>query len=108
MKATETVSILTAETVTDRYGDTEQDWTDPVSRTAKAIVYPRTSEENNDKRTAVISGLTLLLDVDTTIAHDERVEVRGGVWEVDGDPGDWSAPWGWQPGQQVDLRRVEG
>lgn len=106
----ETVTILTATETTNRYGDTTLDWSTPDTRSVEAIVYPTTSSEDNDKRTALITALTVLFPTaePPPLDHRNRIIARGETWEVDGDIGDWRSPWGWQPGHQVNLRRVEG
>lgn len=106
----EEVTILTATETTDRYGDTVLDWSDPTSETVEAICYPTTSSEDNDKRTALITGLTVLFPTADAppLGHRDRLVARGETWEVDGDIGDWRSPWGWQPGHEMRLRRVEG
>lgn len=106
----EEVTILTPTETTNRYGDTVYGWDAPNETAAIAIAYPTSSSEDNDKRTALISGLTLLFPdpCPPELTHICRVVARGETWEVDGDMGDWRSPWGWQPGHQVNLRRVAG
>mgnify|MGYP006886051287 CR=1 FL=1 len=106
----ETVTILTPTEGTNRYGDTELDWSAPTETDVCAIVYPTTSSEDNENRSALITGLTVLFpdQCPPTLSHTSRVEARGETWEIDGDMGDWSSPWGWEPGHEVRLRRVQG
>lgn len=106
----EAVVILNPGTRTDGYGDEVADWSDPTRTEAEAICWPATSSENNDGRSALISGLNVLFPdpCPPEMTHTSRIEARGATWEVAGDLGDWRSPWGWQPGHQVTLRRVEG
>lgn len=106
----ETITILAPDTTENRYGDTTLDWSTPTETEVEAIVYPTTSSEDNTNRSALITGLTVLFTDPTapTLTHVSRIEARGETWEIDGGLGDWSSPWGWQPGQEVHLRRVEG
>jgi hypothetical protein len=104
----EPVTIQTATEVVDRYGNVVREWAAPGTVNVLGIVYPRTSSEDNDGRTAVIQGLTVLLPTGTPVAPADRVVARGGTYEVVGEPADWRSPWGWQPGIQVDVERVAG
>ena len=104
----ETIVVQTPTITTNAYGDEHVDWDDPVERTVMAIVWPRTADEDNDKRHATITGISIAVDIDEVIRPDERVVVRGRIWEVDGMAADWRAPWGWTPGKVVNLRQVEG
>lgn len=108
MKATETITIQSPTETTNRYGDVDLDWDDPTETTIAAIVWPRTNEEDNDKRTATITGLSVVVPLGTAVTPVDRIVARGVTWEVDGEPADWTAPWKWEPGVQVDLRRVAG
>ncbi len=105
----EEITIQVPATAADRYNNDTADWTDTTDTVVSCIVYPRTSSEDNDLRTALVSGLTVLLPADAdAIPHTARVVARGQTWEVDGDDADWSSPWGWEPGRQINLRRADG
>ena len=107
----ETVTIRRPTTTTDRYGNTVSDWSDPTDTTADALaIYPRSEgdPEINAGRTAVIVGLTVLLPIDTDVAPTDRMVVRSVVYAIEGEPGEYRAPWGWEPGIEVALRRVDG
>jgi len=104
----ESITIQTAAEVVDRYGNVVRDWAAPLSLVVLGIVYPRTTSEDNDGRTAVIQGITVLLPAGTNVAAENRIVARGRTYEVVGDPSDWRSPWGWEPGIQVDLERVAG
>lgn len=68
------------------------------------------STESVDRRDTVITGLTLFAPADADIqATDRIVRADGSLWEVDGTPGTWAAPWTpWRPGLQVAVKRVTG
>ena len=79
--------------------------------------YPRTSDENNERRTATIVGLTLYGPYGADIRSDDRVVLpdvparglsrRERTYRVDGEVGDWRSPLtGWEPGFEVNLERV--
>lgn len=105
----EIVTVTTPAVVTNRYGDDELDWGSASSVDVRCIVAPRSSSENNENRSALQSGLTLLVPASAAvITHNARVVARGETWEVDGDDADWVSPWGWEPGREVHLRRVAG
>lgn len=104
----ETVVILSTTTTTDDYGNTStevvQFFWEPCA------VAPRTPNERSALLgPAVIVGLTVygppidVLDIDA----DDQFVVRGEVYEVDGDAGDWRNPFtGWHPGLEVAIKRA--
>lgn len=106
----ETVTVLRAAATTDRYQNTVADWTDPVrTDVAGCMVAPRSSSEDNDGRTAMIVGLTVYLPAGTDLQPADRLEVRGVVYEVDGEPGDWRNPYtDTRAGLEVAVQRVTG
>ncbi len=110
---TETVDILTATPVTDRYGNTTYDWTSPTRRSvSRVVVAPRRAADSESRelgRQGVIVGLTLYMPPGTSITAYDRVEVRGEVYEVEGEEGDWRSPHtSWRPGIEVAVRKVTG
>lgn len=76
-------------------------------------VAPRTSTEDNDRRTTVIVGLTLYGPYDADLLARDRVVLPGEeprklrTYRVVGDVGRWRSPFtGWAPGFEVALERV--
>lgn len=68
-------------------------------------------------REGIVVGLTLFAPSGTDIRPGDaivemvdgaRKAVHAGVWEIEGEPGDWRAPSGWAAGMQVALRRAKG
>lgn len=78
------VTILTAATETNRYGDTEKDWTNPTSTTVKGWVSQRSQIEDHDQREAQVSDWILYLHPDAAITGDNRVQWEGITFEVEG------------------------
>lgn len=108
----ETVTIQTAGTVTDPYsGESAPSWDDPTEVDVPGVaVEPRPSSEPvENARNSVTSGFTLYLPAGTAITAQNRVIVRGGTYDVLGDPADWRSPFtGWAPGLVVQVGRTEG
>lgn len=110
----ETVTVLTAGIVTDPYsGEDKPSWNVPPSSSVDVAalgIEPRPSgEPTEDARNRVVSGFTLYLPSDVAISAQNRVVVRGGTYDVLGDPAVWRSPYdGWAPGQVVQLQRVKG
>ena len=110
----ETVTVITAGTTTDRYGNTEPDWDNATEREEKCLVGgPATllsGEPLMDARTPLDSDLTLIFQGrDPGILHTDRVRVRGVVYEVNGRP--FVQMWGSKPGvagTTVGLKVREG
>lgn len=110
----ETVTVLTAGYVEDPYSDElSQSW-DDVSPTEVDVagvgVEPRPSgEPSQEARHAVVSGFTLYLPTGTVVTPQNRIVVRGGTYEVLGEPAEWVNPFtGWTPGVVVQVERVDG
>lgn len=97
----------------DRYGEVTYTW---VSRTIDGCaVAPRSSsrgaggELSDGGRQGVIVGLTVYAPPDSAIDAHARVEIDGELFEVDGEVGRWRSPLtGWAPGDEINLKRVEG
>jgi hypothetical protein len=107
----ETVQVLTAGTVVDRYGNETTDWSAPtVVDVAGVGVEPRpSSEPAQDARNAVTDGFTLYLPPGSVVTPQNRVSVRGGTYSVLGEPAVWRSPFtGWEPGVVVQVQRTEG
>lgn len=108
----ETVTIQTAGTTTDPYsGDTTEDWDNPTEVEVTGVgIEPRPSSEPvENARNSVVSGFTLYLPPGTSVTAQNRVVVRGGTYDVLGDPATWRNPFtGWEPGVVVQVGRTEG
>lgn len=110
--AGETVSVLTAGTITDPYSnDAADDWDSPSSVDVHGVgVEPRPSgEPAQDARNSVTSGFTLYFPADAVVTPANRVVVRGRTYDVLGEPAVWRSPFtGWTPGVVVQVERTEG
>lgn len=107
----EPVTRIRAPIATDRYGNQIRDWARAERATmGRWGVAPRTSTEPREAgRDAVITGLTLYGPPGVDVLPSDRLEVRGHVWEVEGEPQVWISPLtGWAAGVVVDVRRAEG
>lgn len=107
----ETVTVLAATAAVDGYGDPTLDWTTPTRTDVLAIgVEPRPSAEPvQDARNSVTSGWTVYLPAGTVVTARNRLEVRGLVYDVLGDPADWRAAFSpWAPGLAVQCSRTVG
>jgi hypothetical protein len=82
-----------------------------AGRTSVAGVFApgSTSEDLLGRGATAYTTATLYLPVGTDVRRTDRVEVRGTVWEVDGEPVEWRSPGtGRRAGLQVNLRAVKG
>lgn len=80
------VTILTAGTRTDAYGDTTLDWTSPTSITRKGWLAQQSSTEDLDGRNGTSTGLVLVLPAGTPITSKNRAVVDGVTYEVSDHP----------------------
>lgn len=108
----ETVTVLTAGTVSDPYsGEDVANWDTPTEVDVPGVaVEPRPSQEpTQDARNAVTSGFTLYMPVTADVTAASRVTVRGDTYDVLGEPAAWRSPFtGWEPGLVVQVGRTEG
>jgi hypothetical protein len=110
----ETVTVLTPGTITNPYsGEDTPSWTVPPSSSVDVpgvAVEPRPSGEPvQDARNAVVSGFTLYLPSEAVVTAHSRVVVRGGTYDVIGEPAVWQSPFSdWAAGTVVQVQRVEG
>lgn len=113
----EEVTVIRAARVVDPYsGETERlDW-----KQATETPYPhcgveiRTTGDIREPtgdvlRAPLYAGLRVFGPPDMDVNAEDRMRVRGEVWDVDGDVDFPVNPFtGWAPGCTVNLRRVEG
>jgi hypothetical protein len=72
-------------------------------------VWPRASSEDVQGRLQVTEGLNVVAPYGTDVQPHDRARVRGVLYDVDGDPGEWSSPLtGTRAGVQIELTRVTG
>lgn len=110
----ETVYVLRAKRVTDPYSGEEErlDWTQ-VTRTPYdgCAVAPRVTDEPAKIGEAPIltEGTVYSPHVDMDVTARDRLEIRGIVWDIEGEPFLWQNPLsGWTPGVQINFKRREG
>ena len=106
----ETVQVLSAGASTDPYsGEPVADWSSPTEAPVEGVLCePRPSGEPvQDARNAVTSGWTLYMPAGAVVTPQNRVRVRGVVYDVLGEPADWRlGPW--RPGLVVQCERTAG
>jgi hypothetical protein len=106
----EPVTILSAGTSTDDYGNAVEDWSTPVERPEScAVADGGSTETQGDARTPVDSDFDLIFDHDPAVSAQNRVRVRGLDCSVVRRPFSWRSPFtGWEPGTVVRVSIVEG
>lgn len=105
----ETITIVRPGAPTqDDYGNDVPDAPAETS-VAGCAVWPRTSGEDVQARLQVTEGLNVIAPYGTDVQPHDRVRVRGVLYDVDGDPGEWrSNLTGTKAGVQIELTRVTG
>ena len=112
----ETVVVLRARRVEDPYsGESRLDWDDPLEFPMEhcavdaRAVGEAAEPADNPIRDPIITGRRVFGPHGWDVTPEDRMRVRGEVWDVHGEPFDPVSPFsGWAPGTQVDLKRVEG
>lgn len=106
----EPVTVHTATTTTDRYGNEVSSWSAGQTY-ERCVISRRTSDDLTDAgRQGVVVGLAVFFPYpDAAISAHDRLELRGDLWEIVGEPYLYHhAMTGWEPGVSVAVRRVEG
>lgn len=81
-----TVTVITAGTRTDAFGDPQPDWTTPVETTVPGWLAFQSSTEILDGRDATSTVLMLTVPAGTAISRLSRVRIDGRTYQVDGEP----------------------
>ncbi|MEU5974294.1 hypothetical protein [Streptomyces sp. NPDC047315] len=106
----QTVVILRAALVVDRYGNDVRDWTRATKTTVGGVsVQPDGSTEATGDRPVIVSGLRLTTrrGIDIDVASGDRVEFAGRLLDVDGHPARFVLA-GRHHHTEVRLREVTG
>lgn len=80
------VTVLSASTSVDRYGNTVADWTSPTSRAVSGWVLQTGSVEDLIGRDATTTVAVVFLPAGDPITALDRVQLDGAVYMVDGVP----------------------
>jgi len=98
---TQTVVVVRAAVVTDRYGNQTRDWANASRTTVTGVnvqpaAAPAHSTERIEDRQTTSTEWRLYTDrgVDLDLRETDRVEFDGMTLEVDGKVGRWPAPYG--------------
>jgi hypothetical protein len=92
----------------DEYGDPIEGGSS-TSLTVRAVAPRYTSDPADPSRSPVIDGFTLYFPPGVDIAATDKLTVRGGTYEVDGEPGEWVSPFtNVSHGIEVNVRRGRG
>jgi hypothetical protein len=93
----------------DEYGNDVESWADPEPVRVHGWG-PAGTEEDNEGRTRVVADLQLMAPAGFTVDPQDRVEVDGVVYEVEGKVEDYThGPFGFAgAGVRVNLNRVTG
>lgn len=108
MNGTETVTILRPGTPTVDAQGNNVPGADTSTAVAGCLVAPRLAGDAVEGgRQGVIIGTTVYFPKGATVLATDRLEVRGEIHTIEGDPGWWNdAPGDWD--LEVATRRVEG
>lgn len=102
----DTVEVLEAAIVTDRYGNESLDWSDPtVTSVDGCRVLPVPGDELLDR---VTTRLVLYAPAGTPLTPASRVRAGSVTYDVTGEVRFWPSPSGALAHIEADLSRVEG
>lgn len=103
-----TVTIQTAGSTTDAYGDAEKDWTDPTEVSTPARVVQRVANEVLGNREASVTEWVVFLPPDVSVTHGDRVVWDALTFEVSGDPEPAYRRTAAMHHQEVPINKIEG
>ena len=110
----EAVTRIRAPLTTDRYGNEVRDWPNATRTDFARCAVAQGSRGSSAElltieRDAVISDVAVYLPPDADVLATDRLEIRGGTYEVVGAPFAWRNPWsGRDFGLVANGNRVEG
>lgn len=82
----QTITILRAARVTDRYGTVTLDWKNPTQTVVRGEVQPRATSENAVGRSLEVIDAVLFLPPDADLLASDRVLINGVTYRVVGPP----------------------
>lgn len=110
----ETVTVLRAGLADDGYGNQVRDWSTPVRIPCAGCAVAQGARDSvteilTGDRNVIISDLVVFMPPGADVVATDRLEVRGRVYEVVGEPFDWVSPFtGVAFGVPVYCNRMEG
>lgn len=109
MEGLETVTIVRrTEDSVDEYGNPEFT-TSLIAVPGCFVGTAATGEPVEVSRTPIDAGLTIYFPHGTVIEPGDAFNIRGGLWDKDGDPMVWASGWpGFTPGVVLSVRRRRG
>lgn len=109
---TDTITVIRPATRVDRYGDTVEDWDDPVeTEVGGCKVNPLAGTEDTgrlDDRAALSRRWSVNAPPDADIHAHDRVRFDDTEYQVDGDVSRWRSPTGMVSHLYFELIRWEG
>jgi hypothetical protein len=109
--AVETVTVIRAATVANRYGGQVRDWTNTTRTVVDGVsIQPTATTEDVRDRELLVNTYTLFTSrgQDIDLLATDRVQWGGLLLQVDGDPNRWPAPGGGLHHVEATLRQVAG
>lgn len=110
----ETVTVVRAGLAADGYGNQVRDWSAATRTEYEGCAVAQgakggATENLTDDRNVIISDLIVFMPPGADVLATDRLEVRARVYEVVGEPFDWTSPFtGTAFGVPVYCNRVEG
>lgn len=109
--AVETVTVIRAPLIANRYGGQVRDWTNAVRTDVDGVsIQPTVTTEDVRDRELLVNKYTLFTtrgrDID--LEATDRIAWNGLTLQVDGDPNRWQAPGGGIHHVEAALREVTG
>lgn len=107
MRFPHAVTIVRPAEVTNRYGDTEPDWSAAARTPGYAWVQQRSADEVGGQRSATVSAWLAFMPAGTDVTAEDLVEWGARTLRVAGEPNPLSTPSGVHH-LEVPLDLVEG
>lgn len=105
----DTVVVVRAATITDRYGDTIPDWAGATETTVPGCrVVPAGGTENIVDRQQLTRRWVLYAPLDADITAADRIRWDGADYDIDGEIRQWRSATGALGHIEADLVRMEG
>lgn len=109
--AVETITVLRAPLVADRYGGQIRDWTNATRTDVDGVsIQPAATTEDIRDRELLVNTYNLFTSrgQDIDLLATDRIAWNGLTLQVDGDPNRWPAPGGGVHHVEAKLKQVSG
>lgn len=97
------------EGATDAHGNPVESWGSVTNVQVFSVAPTTSSEPFQSGREAIVTGLSVLAPTSVSVGPKDRVVWNSEEYTIEGELADWTkGPFSFQPGIQINLKKVDG